>query len=110
MARDQYLELSSNLRSIGLAIEAMRQLARHGGAVMTEKAFAGFAALPAPRSCWDILGLEPDASPDEINAAFRRKATVAHPDAGGSTTAMAELSNARDEALQRGPRRRGHGG
>ena len=44
MACDRYDAPSANLRSLGLGIEAMRQLERHGGGAMMERAFAAFAA------------------------------------------------------------------
>jgi hypothetical protein len=100
MARDKFERVEDNLRSIGLAIEAIRAVERHGGAAMMERAFAGFTALPAPRSPFEILGVEPDASLDEIERAHRRQARTAHPDAGGSTARMAELNAARDLALK----------
>lgn len=98
MACDRYSRAEENMRSLTLAIEAMRQLERHGGGVMMQKAFAGFAALPPPRSCWEVLGIKPGASEDEVDRAFRDKAKTAHPDAGGSHEAMAALTHARDEA------------
>src|SRR5262245_14954011 len=48
MAQDHYRSVAINVRSLSLAVEAMRQLERHGGGVMVERAFQGFAALPAP--------------------------------------------------------------
>src|SRR5580704_3939230 len=57
MAQDAYDSDAANLRSIGRAIEGMRTLERHGGGAMMDRAFAGFAALPAPRSCWETLGI-----------------------------------------------------
>src|SRR5262245_21879014 len=57
-----------------------------------------FAPQPKPRTAsqqpqsamdraeaYDVLGLEPGASRDEINAAFKRLQRANHPDAGGST-------------------------
>jgi len=38
--------------------------------------------------------------PDEINAAFRRLAKAAHPDAGGSSEAYRRISEARDMLLK----------
>lgn len=98
MARDAYQRAEENMRSLGLALEAMAQLERHGGGVMVEKAFSGFVALPAPKRWWEVLQVEPDADADAIAAAFRRLAAKAHPDAGGSQAAMAELNAARDAA------------
>lgn len=68
MARDAYESPHDNLRSLGLAIEGMRSLERHGGGAMMERAFEGFTALPAPSGreakTWrHLLGFPPDAHP-----------------------------------------------
>jgi hypothetical protein len=97
MACDRYHDAEGNMRSLALALEALRQLERHGGGVMMERAYEGFTALPAPPRWWQILGVAPDAGPAEIEAAYRAKAKAAHPDAGGSEAAMAELNAARDQ-------------
>lgn len=96
MASDRFDNRAANTRSLGLAIEAMRQLERHGGGAMVERAFSGFAALPPPRTCWQILGLEPGASQDAIRKAFKDKASQSG--AGGNID-MGELVKARDQAL-----------
>lgn len=98
MACDRYQRAEENMNSVRLALDAMRQLERHGGGAMADKAFTGFAALPPPRSCWEILGIPRGATAAEIEAAYRVLARAAHPDAGGSNTAMAELNAARDAA------------
>jgi hypothetical protein len=100
MACDRYERAAENLRSLGLAVEAIRQLGRHGGGAMMERAFAGFMALPRPPSCWDVLGVEEGASRGDIERAFRHRAKKTHPDAGGNDNAMAELNAARDQALK----------
>lgn len=100
LACDRYVQAEENMRSLTLALHAMRQLERHGGGIMMEKAFAGFVALPAPPSCWEVLGLTPTANIADVQDAFRRMARSAHPDAGGSTAVMAALNSARDEALR----------
>ncbi|MEX2262449.1 MAG: J domain-containing protein [Bryobacteraceae bacterium] len=61
---------------------------------MIEKAFDGFVALPPPKSSWEILEIRPGANDAEIDAAYKRKAMSAHPDRGGSSAAMAELTEA----------------
>jgi hypothetical protein len=98
MACDRYTRAEENMNSLRLALDAMRQLERHGGGLMAEKAFTGFAALPAPKRWWEILGLPATATLAEAVAAYRAKARAAHPDSGGTTAAMAELNAARDAA------------
>jgi hypothetical protein len=41
-----------------------------------------------------VLGVDPDAGPDEIRRAFRARALVTHPDHGGSAPAFAEVTAA----------------
>lgn len=111
MARDAYPAVSDNLRSLALAIEYLRGLERHGGANMVERAFTGFAALPAPMEMggprhWsevladeEVFNRQP-SNEAEVEAIFKRLALKRHPDHGGSDEAMAELLRARDEALR----------
>ncbi|OAN50120.1 hypothetical protein A6A04_01550 [Paramagnetospirillum marisnigri] len=48
---------------------------------------------------YEVLGLKPGASPDEIREAHRRLMRANHPDAGGSTWIAARLNQARDLLL-----------
>jgi hypothetical protein len=52
----------------------------------------------------DILGVQPGASPEDIKAAYRRKAREHHPDHGGDEETMKQLNAAKamllDEANQ----------
>lgn len=98
-ACDRWSKIEDNMRAIEKTIEAVRGIDRWGASEMLERAVQAFEALPAPQSCWSILGVRPGATADEINAAYRRAAREAHPDAGGSTDRMAEVNRARDEAL-----------
>lgn len=102
MAADKYDSPAGNLRSLSLAIEGMRQLERHGGGHMMEKAFAGFAALPSPDSkkSWrDVFGVQPDWRGD-LAALYREKARTRHPDVGGNDVLMSELNVAYKDARQ----------
>lgn len=100
MAQDRFVSVAGNLRSLGLAIEAMRQLERHGGGHMMERAFTGFAALTPPswKKPWrEVFGIKSDWRGD-IRALYREKAKLRHPDSGGNDTLMAELNIAYEEA------------
>jgi hypothetical protein len=107
MAIDRYTKVEMNIAALAATIEAMRAIERHGGAVVLERAFTGFAALPAPivagmkRHWRDVLEFGNGApTRDAITSHFRILASTAHPDKGGSTAAMAELNQARDDALK----------
>lgn len=98
-ACDRWDRVQDNLRAIHKTIEAMRGVERWGASDMMERAFSAFEALPAPKTPWEILGVQRGASEAEIQSAYRNKARMAHPDSGGSTAAMAEVNAARDAAL-----------
>lgn len=105
MAVDRYDEVQDNLAAVAATLEAMRSIERHGGAAILDRAFTGFAALPAPaagkRDWWTVLELPSTASQAEIRDAFNRLARERHPDRGGSDERMAEIIRARDEALSK---------
>lgn len=104
MAVDRYTEVADNLAAIAATLEAMRAIERHGGAAILDRAFTGFAALPAPadgrRDWWTVLGLTSTASRQEILDRHRQLSRDHHPDRGGSEQLMAEINAARDEALR----------
>lgn len=101
LACDRYKDAEGNMRSLALALEAMRQLERHGGGVMMEKAFEGFIALPAPPKPHEILGVSPDADEATVRKAWRAKIADNHPDQSGTHGAAAEINAARDDMLRR---------
>ena len=102
MAQDRFWSIIGNMRSLTMAIEGLRQMERHGGAVMMERAFTGFTAIAPPdwKKSWrEVFGVKPDWRGD-ITALYREKAKNRHPDAGGSDSLMAELNVAFAEAKQ----------
>lgn len=115
MACDTFQSVAQNIAAIAAHIEATRRIERYGVASATETLQA-FLALPgptavAPRRAWhEVLGFgaedevlsKPTAVATAIiTAVFGELAKKAHPDAGGSDAAMAELNLARQEALKR---------
>lgn len=98
MAIDAYQTVQDNIAAIAATLEAMRKIERHGGAKILERAFAGFEALPAPgqthaRGWPEVLEIEPTATREAAQAAYRRLSGLRHPDRpGGSHDAMSELN------------------
>jgi hypothetical protein len=77
IAVDRYLTVRENLQALHHVLEARRTEFRHAGIEMVRTTFRGFrAALPAPGAApwWTILGVPPDATVDQIRAAFKARA------------------------------------
>lgn len=113
MAIDAYTTIEQNVAALAATIDAMRAIERHGGAVVLDRAFMGFAALPAPMAMgmkrpWrDVLELNGAViHKDLIENVYRELASRYHPDRAPDgqrdeyTRRMAEINVARDEALQ----------
>ena len=108
MAQDTHARAEENLRSLALAVEAMRQLERHGGGQMMQRAFDGFTALPSPdappqkRPWRDVLKGFADGTPANLEAAkqaYRRLSKLYHPDGSDpDPVRLAEISQAYEEA------------
>lgn len=90
---DRWERVRDNVQAIRHTIAALRGIDRWGTGDMMEAAFTGFEALPPPSWRGD-LGLGPDATRADAEAAYRARARSAHPDAGGSDEAMARLNAA----------------
>lgn len=94
---DSFDRVWKNIRAIGLSIADMRGPEARGCAVLTDQAFTGFLALPAPtgRPWWVILGVSVSATVEEISTA--RKLAARAP--GMDSTKMSEINAAHDEGM-----------
>lgn len=100
MAIDTYDRIPDNLAAIAATLDAMRSIERYGGAIILERAFRGFTALPAPEQPFQVLGVKAAATKTEIEAAYRALAAKHHPDRGGDSHQMARINAARDAMLE----------
>jgi len=102
MAIDRYTRVADNMAAVAATLEALRAIERHGGGSILERAFIGFAQLPASSRPWrEVLkfGLATPTRP-MVEERFRELAKQAHPDKpGGDDERMAELNAARAAAL-----------
>lgn len=94
MAIDRYDRVADNLAAIAATLEAMRLIDRHGGAVILDRAFLGFEALPSPNDWRHVLGFDKTPDFEEAKQRFRQLAAKQHPDKGGSEQRMTELNRA----------------
>lgn len=107
LACDGYTDVASNIAAIAAHIDCIRGIDRYGVGTL-DQAFAGYDALPPPgasnRPPWrKVLEFGSDAKLERtmILARYRHLAGKFHPDRpGGSHDAMAQLNEARDEALR----------
>jgi hypothetical protein len=102
MAQDRFWSIIGNMRSLTMAIEGLRQMERHGGAMMMERAFTGFLAITPPswKKPWrEVFGLKPDwhGTHDDLRLLYKAKAKIRHSDSGGNDSLMAELNVAYSE-------------
>lgn len=107
MAIDQYDRVEDNLAAVAATLEAMRAIERHGGAIILERAFTGFTALPGPDTArpWRVvLGFDNHSGPisgELLKERWRSRASSEHPDKPmGSHSGMVEVNAAYDQARQ----------
>lgn len=100
MAIDLYDTIADNLAALAATLSAMRAIERHGGAVILERAFLGFAALPAPNTWRAVMRLGEGSTPtiEFVRGVYRMLSRTRHPDTGGSESEMKELNWAMAEA------------
>jgi hypothetical protein len=107
MAIDRYDRVADNLAAIAATLEAMRSIERHGGALILERAFAGFDALPAPgqttaRTWRDVLdvpaAMTKSLQIERARLHYHAMRSARHPDKGGSVEAFIEIRRAWEQA------------
>lgn len=105
IACDRFSSIRDNMRALGLTVAALRAIDRAGCTDILERAYRGFAALPATvtpasRPWWRVLGYNEPEGLDfaAVRRRFRQLAATRHPDRGGSHEAMAELNDALERA------------
>jgi len=72
---------------------------RSAGPESTSQSSAGAGGPMNRQEAYQVLGLGPDASHEEIRAAYRRLIQRVHPDHGGSSYLAARINQARDVLL-----------
>lgn len=109
-ACDAYDSLRGNIRAIGLTVNAIRAIDRHGVTQATERTLQGFTAIGhkaapdyAELPWWRVLGFTRAAvEPEAIRNRARALALRYHPDRGGDGEVMAAINAAKDIGLRQG--------
>lgn len=100
---DEWTRLGHNIRAIWVTLESLLRIERSGASQMANQAYQAFAALGSSacvKEPWNaVLGIDPDATEQEIKKAYRAKALQNHPDAGGTSERMAVTIEAYKEGL-----------
>jgi hypothetical protein len=102
IACDAWHTVRENLRAVGLTVEAIRSLERTGASEILDRAYAGFARLPAGAADdhWSTLGLPKGwRTVEQITQRYRELAREHHPDRGGDPVRMASINAAYHQAL-----------
>jgi hypothetical protein len=95
LACDRWDRVADNIGAIAQHIDAIRRIGRYGVGTI-DQIFRGYTALPPSAVDWPIvLGVKPDATLAEVEAAFVSLAREHHPDRGGRHEDMARLTEAR---------------
>jgi DnaJ domain len=94
---DKWDRVADNLSAIAAHLGALRGIERWGVGE-THDVFTGFRALPYAsqrRNWWEVLGVTPNATWQECQIAYTKRAKEVHPDKPtGSTAAFQELEDA----------------
>jgi len=99
IACDCWHRLRDNVRAIGLTLSALRAIERSGASELLERAFTGFAALPAAPDPWTLLGVPRGTAKAAVDQRFRELSRTLHPDRGGDAREYAQITQAYHEAI-----------
>lgn len=96
---DQWDRIQDNMQAIRKMLEALRGIERWGAKIMVDAAFQGFDALPAQsqHGWWVVMGIERDASTDEVEDLYRNLIKHHHPDRDGNVHMFHEIQAAYEE-------------
>jgi hypothetical protein len=100
---DKWNTVEANLRALVMSVDAMRGLDRWGVSEIMNRAFMGFKALPEKAASfpwWEVLGLSRTCTRKEIEAAYKKKIKLHHPDNGGDPHKWEELQDAYQQGLK----------
>jgi hypothetical protein len=94
LACDRWDRVADNIAAIAQHIDALRRITRYGVG-SAEQAFAGYVSLP-PKATewWTILGVNPNATRQDVDIRFRELAQTMHPDRGGNLAEFQRISEA----------------
>lgn len=96
---DKWARVQDNMQAIRLTVAALRGLERWGAKQMVDAAFSGFRALPSD-AWWDRLGVDRNATRDQVTDAFRALVKIHHPDRGGDPEQFVKIKGAYDAAMR----------
>lgn len=104
IACDHWKRVRENMRAVGFAVAALRQLERCGATQVIEKAYAGFTALAAEnqvRTWRAVFGMPETWMPSEteLRKRYRQLILERHPDQGGERAQWDETMAAWNSAL-----------
>jgi hypothetical protein len=108
IACDKWKYIHENLRAVEKSLEAIRGLERWGCSDIISRAMGGLKELAenageSNGAWWQVLGVDQDAPPTYIEAAYKQKVKIYHPDKPTGNRDMFELVlRAYNEAKQKG--------
>ena len=98
---DRWNRVEDNAQAIRQTVGALRGLERWGAKQMVDAAFTGFTAIGSGEHWSDVLGVDRDATTDDIKSAYRKLARDNHPDHGGDAAQFHRIAEAFKQGVNR---------